>query len=380
MKHSNYKICIVVPTYKENLSINEKISLEQCKKVLGKYDIFFLKPEGMDIGYLNGEKIIEIKEEYLTSRKKYSDYVLSLEFYDLFQMYDYMLIYQLDAFVFEDCLMEFCNYEYDYIGAPWPYGMECHVHNSALWYVGNGGLSLRNIAAFRRWISYKTEEVNYAKMLLPEDMAIATYGRNDIRIASPEVALRFAFDLNPEDCFRLNDNKLPFGCHGWHKFGSQFWQPIFESYGYEILLNSEESAETKLLMDGKNRRELFCKYYNKKLFNKCLQEILENYDGIISVFGAGQYGLSFINMIKGSAIKIDVIYDNDNDKIGKMVEGISIKSSADIIKRDNLAILIAMMNPEPIAEQLENMGYMHGRDFAFSKELQYKMIENGSGD
>ena len=62
MKHSNYKICIVVPTYKENLSINEKISLEQCKKVLGKYDIFFLKPEGMDIGYLNGEKIIEIKE------------------------------------------------------------------------------------------------------------------------------------------------------------------------------------------------------------------------------------------------------------------------------------------------------------------------------
>lgn len=375
MEYNNFKICIVIPVYKETLNHNEEISLKQCRKILGKYDIFFLKPKGMETDYLDEQKIIEVEAEYLTSRKKYSDYVLSLEFYDLFPAYDYMLIYQLDAFVFEDCLMNFCAYGYDYIGAPWPYGMECHTCDNALWYVGNGGLSLRNISAFRRWISCKMEEVNYAKMLLPEDMAIATYGRKDIKIASTEIALTFAFDLNPEECFKANQNKLPFGCHGWHKFGSQFWQPIFERFGYQILLSDEESAETKLLMDGKNRRELFYKYYNKALLEECLQEILGNYDGIVSVFGAGQYGLSFINMTKGTNIVVDTIYDNDKMKIGKRVEGIKVQAGTNILKKDNLAILITIMNPEPIAEQLRGMGYVHGRDFAFSKELQYKMIE-----
>lgn len=95
----------------------------------------------------------------------------------------------------------------------------------------------------------------------------------------------------------------------------------------------------------------------------------------MTVFGAGQYGLSFINMIKGTSIIVDTIYDNDKTKIGKRVEGIEVQSGTNIIKKDNLAILITIMNPEPIAEQLCDMGYVHGRDFAFSKELQYKMIE-----
>lgn len=44
--------------------------------------------------------------------------MLSAEFYDRFAAYEYVLIYQLDAFVFADRLAEFCQMGYDYIGAP----------------------------------------------------------------------------------------------------------------------------------------------------------------------------------------------------------------------------------------------------------------------
>ena len=73
-------------------------------------------------------------------RRSYSDYVLSSEFYDTFKAYDYMLLYQLDAFVFEDRLMEFWELKYDYIGAPSIYGMECHVLGKQLLYDGKDGL------------------------------------------------------------------------------------------------------------------------------------------------------------------------------------------------------------------------------------------------
>lgn len=58
-------------------------------------------------------------EQYFDSRKSYNELMLSVDFYRSFREYQYMLIYQLDAFVFEDQLEYWCNKGYDYIGAPW---------------------------------------------------------------------------------------------------------------------------------------------------------------------------------------------------------------------------------------------------------------------
>lgn len=44
--------------------------------------------------------------------------MLEADFYRRFGKYKYMLIYQLDAFVFSDKLLDFCEMGYDYIGAP----------------------------------------------------------------------------------------------------------------------------------------------------------------------------------------------------------------------------------------------------------------------
>ena len=46
--------------------------------------------------------------------------LLTADFYRRFTDYEYILIHQLDVFLFEDKLLEFCDMGYDYIGAPYP--------------------------------------------------------------------------------------------------------------------------------------------------------------------------------------------------------------------------------------------------------------------
>ena len=45
----------------------------------------------------------------------------------------------------------------------------------------------------------------------------------EFKIASVETGLRFAFEVAPRLCFRLNNNQLPFGCHAWARYDRAFW-------------------------------------------------------------------------------------------------------------------------------------------------------------
>ena len=144
---------VVIPVYKQALTPVEIVSLRQLRKVLGYYPLCFIHPESMEPDY--GELGAGIGAEafddvYFQSTTGYSALLLSAEFYDRFAAYEYVLIYQLDAFVFADRLAEFCQMGYDYIGAP--------VRRLIpLWHaigarVGNGGFSLRRVAACRAMI------------------------------------------------------------------------------------------------------------------------------------------------------------------------------------------------------------------------------------
>ena len=47
---------------------------------------------------------------------------------------------------------------------------------------------------------------------------------------NPEEALSFSFERFPSFLFRLNDNKLPFGCHAWRKYQyEEFWATFINS-------------------------------------------------------------------------------------------------------------------------------------------------------
>ena len=150
---------VVIPVYKTTLTKSEQSSLMQALHVLGTHEICLVGPKELDLSvYLLafeqvGKELLyeAFNPGYFRNVSGYNTLLLSRCFYERFSSFDYMLIYQLDAWVFRDELDSWCNKGYDYIGAPWlKLNRELDEENS-----GNGGFSLRKIATFIDLFDYQ---------------------------------------------------------------------------------------------------------------------------------------------------------------------------------------------------------------------------------
>ena len=275
----NDSCIIIIPIYKKELTETEISSLKQCCNILPKYNICFVVPQNMDCSEY--EKIVlkfNIKyrfkffnEKHFKSIMSYSKLLLDKNFYKEFLEFKYMLIYQLDAWVFRDELQEWCSRGFDYIGAPWFEGYDCADINSPLLAKsGNGGFSLRNIGNFYQTliiyeekfkeknkpinkICKKTGIVNFLLHIFKilkeyyskksfsyifeteyEDTVIANYFEKfnkNFKVATAKEALAFSFEVLPERLFEMNNNNLPFGCHAFQKYNWDFWRKYITIQG-----------------------------------------------------------------------------------------------------------------------------------------------------
>jgi len=244
------KVAIVIPVYKKELSENEEFSLNQCIKILGDYDIIFACPKGLNPRYQKSNiKAEEFATDYFNNIQGYNRLMLESHFYERFLKYDYILLHQLDAFVFRDDLTSWCNKGYDYIGAPWiatnsvisklltPFNSKSLKRRKPIFYkVGNGGFSLRKTKSFFE-ISKKLKDDIRIQLTEKKDEIYAiedVYWSlkvpmifSDFSIPNYKEALKFAMDRKPALSLKLNNNQLPFGCHGFDKPKvSLFWKPI----------------------------------------------------------------------------------------------------------------------------------------------------------
>ncbi len=99
------------------------MSLRQCMTVLGAYPVIIVKPASLDLAELQQQypKLdFQSFDDRLFHRCGRLQQINGVHwfFYKTFTAYEYILIYQLDAFVFCDALKEWCAKGYDYIGAP----------------------------------------------------------------------------------------------------------------------------------------------------------------------------------------------------------------------------------------------------------------------
>lgn len=244
---------VVIPVYKASLNQTEKISLTQAVRIWGKKKLAFAAPEGFnpDYGELSsGVRIEHFPAEYFHSVSTYSQLCLVDEFYAAFAEVEYMLIYQLDAFVFADRLAEFCALGLDYIGAPVPrFYRSWHILLNAS--VGNGGFCLRRIASVRRMIKCKElilqNHPMSAWLLVNEDMFFAYCGKKMyFQVADSSTALSFAVQDDLGHCQRKLKGKLPFGLHGWQL--TDKWDTCIEKAGYIMPVNTAK-------LDIERRRE-----------------------------------------------------------------------------------------------------------------------------
>ena len=148
--------------------------------------------------------IIEIKK--ITSLSEYNRAI----FEELPQRLntDFALIIQFDGFVLNPSSFTNFFYEFDYIGAPWPTGLN-HGQRPI---VGNGGFSLRSKRLIQALANYRASII----VNVPEDLTICKYlrpmleDRNNICFAPVEVARYFSVE------FEKVKQPIPFGFHGLH--------------------------------------------------------------------------------------------------------------------------------------------------------------------
>ncbi|WP_407429656.1 DUF5672 family protein [Arcticibacter sp.] len=193
---------------------------------------------------------------FFASISGYNKLMLNVDFYRRFSSDKFILIYQTDCFVFKDELEQWCDKNYDYVGAPWPFDTGIWIGHHYPWLarkyyrtigknrvpnVGNGGLSLRKVSSFIKNLSlfrysvknWDHNEDTFISHCLPIFNPFFS-------IPSVKQASLFSLDTSPEMYYQLNNHTLPFGCHGWFRDANEyegnkgFYIPIIKSFGYDI--------------------------------------------------------------------------------------------------------------------------------------------------
>lgn len=261
-------VVVVIPIYKNNLSLKELISLQQCLNVLNNHPIVFISPIGLDTTFY--EELCENKTKfkieyfedfYFKDILGYNNLMLSANFYKTFFNYKFILIYQLDAFVFRDDLIHWCNQNYGFIGAPhlphqnrpgefqWlkNYAKFLNAFNSIfnrnhkISNVGNGGFSLRKTRTCY-WLVKIFK--NRVKKWGNEDGFFKYWGNllhPFIKLPKDEIALNFSIELMPKESLKKLNHVLPFGCHAFEKYDWETWKPYIINEPIEFSIKNHIS-------------------------------------------------------------------------------------------------------------------------------------------
>lgn len=252
-----HTVKVIIPIYRTTLSPMEYASISQTIRVLGKHPIVVIHPNDVKPPQICKEhplQLLPVSNQWLGTLNGiagYNQMMMSYEFYKMFTDTKYILICHTDAWIFRDELLMWCKKGYDCIAAPWikrsfynwPFIKE--YIDLLTWYktrnqqpcrqllygkIGNGGLSLRRIEAFKQaCITYKKIIEQYIMQhdhYHNEDVFWATVPK-EFHYPTEEEALHFAFDRHPKTCLKRIGGQLPFGCHSWSKPRMyRFWKNI----------------------------------------------------------------------------------------------------------------------------------------------------------
>lgn len=157
------QLLLLTPVYREELSPREKARLQTTIDNNYLWNHAFFGPENMKYTEIlkdfPNSVVFKFPDRFFTSTDSYSQLLLRSDFYQRFKTYTSILITQLDSIVVREISVQLVQ-EYDYIGAAW--AKPFHIFSvkqkifltsnvllrklsKEVW-IGNGGLSLRNIS------------------------------------------------------------------------------------------------------------------------------------------------------------------------------------------------------------------------------------------
>jgi hypothetical protein len=235
------RVAILIPVYKPELSPLEQFSIDYSLSVIKDRKCFFIAPAGLDCSYYsNRYPRVEFEffpREYFDSIDSYSRLLLAPFFYDRFLSFEFVLILQPDAILIRDDLDFWIGQPFDYIGAPWPDGVELTVWRDRFRddlrrrvraTVGNGGLSLRRVRKCLALIhEFPETRTVFMESGTNEDSYFSLLGALSIDFIIPNeiIASRFSMELRPEYFHAVNGGYYPMGVHAWWTVQPKFWAP-----------------------------------------------------------------------------------------------------------------------------------------------------------
>lgn len=256
---------VVVPVYRP-LTPVETIVVSNNARMLRDYPFVVIGPKGAREALSQAETLIraagsEARVQPFPDRdfagiSGYNALLKTRRFLDSFDGADFILICQTDAVILDDDLGRWLASGYDFVGAPHFVGYKELSLPVRFAKGANGGLSLRNLRAARvaldrvnilpRTLLAKsvvrtglaalsartlgTKMCIIPKPNLNEDVlwSVEIPGCDpDFRVAPPEVAAGFAFEVLPRHLMELRGGRLPFGCHAWQRYDQEFWLGVF---------------------------------------------------------------------------------------------------------------------------------------------------------
>lgn len=264
---SKKDVVIIIPLYRGFMNEKEKISFFRAIEVFKNREICLVCPKRIldfAIKVSNSSRnisVISFSNFYFKSTKGYNRLLTSIGFYEKFLAYKYILICQLDVYVFKDELDFWIRRDLDNVGAPIFEGYSKPTKKIKLG-GNNGGFCLRKVKSCIDVLSnvnfryYKLSTIlkvennffwrlfrflrdglvfnyrlKYFKPIINEDIfwSIIVPIENIKFIAcKPNEAMYFSYDANPRLLYEKCNRKLPMAIHAWWRYDSVFVKNLID--------------------------------------------------------------------------------------------------------------------------------------------------------
>ena len=237
MRKVTSKTIFLTPTHKQELSHTE-ITRIRISQISNKFiEHAFILPNSVNNYFFNQHfpksKMIHLEDEYFRTIRDYNRLLLTNNFYDMFNSYEYIVILQTDSFLIKD-ISDIIDKKFTYVGSPWAHPKKInflfgHFYEnsrkingflSTKIEVGNGGLSIRKVSNFIDLLSsirYKNNKNSHIfSGLYNEDLVFSYFfKRNGFKIPTALEARRWF----SEELSRNLDLNTALGLYGFHALG-----------------------------------------------------------------------------------------------------------------------------------------------------------------
>ena len=220
-------VAVVTPIWRPTLSEEEFLRVELTCRSTPRWDHIALVPEGLDLTELAAQlprwTFRSSPDANLASVRSYSTWLLQKNFYEQFTNFDFIIIAQLDSVLLAEPPEE--AFAYDYLGAPWDPPWRVIVAAGQMrivrflgraWgkklVVGNGGLSIRRIEAFRTAADDLATIANPRVLRSANEDAVWSYYAKRVGLSVACVSDASIF-LDLRDDRNMGD-PVPLGIHG----------------------------------------------------------------------------------------------------------------------------------------------------------------------